>query len=909
MASSPYAGGAGSGQLPPIDFEALARALLDRADNLVPAWLPDGVQRGHEYQCGDLTGGAGSSTSVNLTTGKWADFSTGEQGGDLLALYAAIHGLTMGKAAVQVAREQGLESVAGIVSTGRGDAAASALTSTSTSSTTPPKPGRPAPVAKVKDVESWTTVQPAPEHVPAPTFWHFARNCEKHQDVMDHCAEYRVGEALYGYVVRFLTSTGDKETLPYTWCTSARDGTSKWHWRTWDEPRPLYYPNHSAPAQRTVVLVEGEKKADALQRVLDDHMPNAYCVASWAGGCKAWKKANWAWLHGCTVLLWPDCDAKRQALTSEQKKACLDDVALDIAKAAQPLVAADKQPGMAAMLGIGALLRDTHGCTVQLLPIPEPLAVPDGWDCADAINTDSWDGARVLAFFATARGLLATVQGDALGAESGKAKKIDRLVDTEAGDLGDGGNRIVRGFDVPEWLARYFSAKKQTWFTSRNLVIDALQLDPALQNVLGFNELKNQIQTRALWPWPHAVVGDLSDSTDLLLGNWLSETYGVTAIARASLSEGIQTVAATRRFHPFREYLEGLTWDGKERIDKWLMHVMGETPDTLGAKMQEYLHLVGRFWMLGMVNRVMEPGCKFDYCPVLEGVGGLRKSTLVRALATKEFFSDTPFQVGRGKEAQEQVQGLVLYEIAELTHFSRAEVQEVKGFISSMVDRYRVAYGSTVGTYPRQCVLVGTTNENTYLRDRTGNRRFWPVPVRHVINTDWVDRKRDQLFAEAYALYKEGAVFHPNAEQEKRLFVLMQESRLAETASTSKLLEILTRDPGTGAGSDKMNNLTDFFTIAQIMEALQVDAGKSTAPKENEVKAWLAAEGWEYRKKQINKVRVPGYHRPVSWHTQDTDDAEDMEAAPLVKPITTAASTTMATSTQPTSKGDEHASF
>ena len=148
MASSPYAGGAGSGQLPPIDFEALARALLDRADNLVPAWLPDGVQRGHEYQCGDLTGGAGSSTSVNLTTGKWADFSTGEQGGDLLALYAAIHGLTMGKAAVQVAREQGLESVAGIVSTGRGDAAASALTSTSTSSTTPPKPGRPAPVAK-----------------------------------------------------------------------------------------------------------------------------------------------------------------------------------------------------------------------------------------------------------------------------------------------------------------------------------------------------------------------------------------------------------------------------------------------------------------------------------------------------------------------------------------------------------------------------------------------------------------------------------------------------------------------------------------------------------------------------------------------------------------------------------------
>ena len=106
----------GRAELPPIKFAELADALLARADTLVPLWLPGGVQRGHEYVCGSLSGGAGTSCSVNLVTGRWGDFSTGEQGGDLTSLFAAINGLTMGKAAVQVAREEGLEDVAGVLS-------------------------------------------------------------------------------------------------------------------------------------------------------------------------------------------------------------------------------------------------------------------------------------------------------------------------------------------------------------------------------------------------------------------------------------------------------------------------------------------------------------------------------------------------------------------------------------------------------------------------------------------------------------------------------------------------------------------------------------------------------------------------------------------------------------------------
>ena len=349
-------------------------------------------------------------------------------------------------------------------------------------------------------------------------------------------------------------------------------------------------------------------------------------------------------------------------------------------------------------------------------------------------------------------------------------------------------------------------------------------------------------------------------------------------------------MAHTRRFHPIREQLEGLHWDGVSRIDKWLTHVLGEKPapwtdkagvlqdPTVKPVMAEYLQIVGRCWLLGMVNRVMHPGCKFDYCPVLEGVGGLRKSTMVEILAGTEYFSDTPFEVGRGKEAQEQVQGLWLYEIAEMTHFSKSEVGAIKAFITSKVDRYRVAYGSTVGSFARQCVLVGTTNENTYLRDRTGNRRFWPIPVRNVINTEWLIKYRDQLLAEAFVLFQQGVPYTPTPAAEARLFVPMQESRLVETAVLSELLHVLTRAPAPEGIKAVVNTLTDFVTIAQLTLALGVDAAKSSPALEAQIRGWLDHEGWERVKKQINGARAWGYTRPLNWPPQEDED--DMTAAP-----------------------------
>jgi hypothetical protein len=230
--------------------------------------------------------------------------------------------------------------------------------------------------------------------------------------------------------------------------------------------------------------------------------------------------------------------------------------------------------------------------------------------------------------------------------------------------------------------------------------------------------------------------------------------------------------------------------------------------------------------------------------------------------------------VARGKDAQEQVQGIWVYELAELSGFGKAEIELIKAFISAKVDRYRPSYGRVVESFSRQCIMVGTTNLRTYLKDRTGNRRFWPIPVRHRIKLDWVARVREQLLAEAYALYLEGVRFHPTFEDEERLFVPMQMARVVDTAVQSEMLHVLTRAVAPGGPGAIVNCLTNFVTLSQMTMALGIDAAKSTAGLEGQVRAWFDGEGWERAKKMINGVRAWGWIRPAMWPPVEADEPE-----------------------------------
>jgi putative DNA primase/helicase len=863
--------------LPDIKYAELADALLDRIDQLLPKWLPGGVVKNGEYFVLSVFRHEKTpSLSVRVSgenAGCWRDHGGDALGGDLISLYAAIHGFIgqQGKAAAQVAREEGLEDVAGLV-TKRGDASVV------------PRPALSAPAPKPvahKSDEGWRTVVPVPANAAAPTFKHQYRVAED----IEHTATYRIDDQLFGYVVRFRTSDGGKETLPYTWCTSAKDGCSRWHWRQWEEPRPLYFPGGVSPllagdadgSMPTVILVEGEKKAGILQTLLDLHAPGIYLVASWAGGCKAWKKADWSWINGCTVLLWPDCDGKREPLTKKERDACLDDAGRDIAQAMKPLLPTIKQPGMAAMLGIGALLRDAHACTVQLLPIPEPLSVPDGWDCADAINTDGWGGARVQAFFGQAQPLPPVSSDEASGGRpgkpaghSGKGGGGSDLPPADANGAGGEGDAFQ---DHLNFMCEKLKCEVHELGVNRKLLIVALRKAPGLKDCLGFNELTGAPGTRVPWPW-RTVAGPLKDTDDLGLGDYICSTYKLKAASRASLSEAIETVADQNRFHPIKDWLAEQAHDGTPRIDKWLIHVLGMDPDKLAPKLRRYLELVGRYLLIGLVARVMEPGCKFDYSPVFEGLPGVGKSTFVKTLVGAEYFSDTHFDIGNGKDGFEQLEGLWGYELSELTALRKADSEQVKQFFSSTVDRFRGAYGKYVQAHPRQCVIFCSTNKKQYLYDLTGNRRFWPIWIDQQIKLDWLRKYRAQLFAEALKLYQAGERYAPTREDEELYFEPEQKKRLVETAVQSRMYELLTREgapSGEGKVSNDLNQLVTFVTLDRLVSALGADAAKSSSLLESQIRGWLDAHGWSYGRESTGQRRR-GYMQPKVWPPKIEDD-------------------------------------
>ena len=285
----------------PIDFADLSASLLQRADRRVPQWLPDGRRAGHEWVCGSLSGGEGRSCSVNLVTGKWADFSSDDAGTDLVSLYAAIHQLNQGQAARQLMRELGWQRGA---------------VQTSAHKDSPQRTAPDASAQSSKRKSMWRAVVPVPDSAPDPDFkhWHYAPD-----DVVGSWA-YRLDGVLFGYVVRYRTSDGGKAILPCTWCVDESDsrGTRRWHFKQWDGLRPLYVPAGTfSDPQRPVVVVEGEKCAQAGHELLGAE----FDFVTWPGGAKAWQRADWQWISGRTVYLWPDCDAKREPLTREERAA------------------------------------------------------------------------------------------------------------------------------------------------------------------------------------------------------------------------------------------------------------------------------------------------------------------------------------------------------------------------------------------------------------------------------------------------------------------------------------------------------------------------------------------------------------------------------------------------------------
>lgn len=213
------------------------------------------------------------------------------------------------------------------------------------------------------------------------------------------------------------------------------------------------------------------------------------------------------------------------------------------------------------------------------------------------------------------------------------------------------------------------------------------------------------------------------------------------------LRNALELAMRANAFHPVRAYLNDLAWDGTPRLDTMLV-------DYLGAEDSTYTRAATRKWMCGAVKRVMLPGCKFDSAIVLVGKQGVGKSSFASILS-KGWFNDSEINMN-GKDGYESLHGNWIIELAELASMKRSDVETVKTFLSKCEDTYRPAYGRRAATFKRQCVFFGTTNEEEFLRDRTGNRRYWPITVSGQLDREAFEANVDQIWAEAVMAYRSG---------------------------------------------------------------------------------------------------------------------------------------------------------
>jgi predicted P-loop ATPase len=285
---------------------------------------------------------------------------------------------------------------------------------------------------------------------------------------------------------------------------------------------------------------------------------------------------------------------------------------------------------------------------------------------------------------------------------------------------------------------------------------------------LALDDFASRVRLMSRPPWDEDMATeyprDLRDSDLVGCSDWLLSEYRLN-VRSTVVFEAVTRMAECNRYHPVREWLRSLQWDGTPRLDTWLIRHLGcaDVPTTRWA---------GAWWAMQAVARIMQPGCQADYTLVLEGPQGRRKSTALRALVEgttqSGWFTDQICGEVGSKEAKEGLQGKWVVELSELAATRRADQESLKLFLTSQRDRFRVPFSKVALDFPRQCTFAGSTNESEYLQDSTGGRRYWPVAIGDAdIRLSAILEEREQLWAEAVARYDAGEKYWPESEREK----------------------------------------------------------------------------------------------------------------------------------------------
>jgi predicted P-loop ATPase len=380
----------------------------------------------------------------------------------------------------------------------------------------------------------------------------------------------------------------------------------------------------------------------------------------------------------------------------------------------------------------------------------------------------------------------------------------------------------------PDWLGKAIKSKAQGALPILANVLSALRADPSLVNAFAYDEMQRatmlmQKEGRPIEPRP------VEDADVFRLQEFLQRA-GLKNLSAQTVHDAVEVRGRECKFHPVRDYLEALKWDGSPRLENWLARY-------LGAQRTSYTEGIGRMFLVAMVARIFQPGCKADYMPILEGPQAALKSTACRTIGGA-YFSDSLPDVTTGKDVSQHLRGKWLIEVSEMHAMGRAEAALLKAFITRQVEQYRPPYGRREVVEPRQCTFVGTINKETYLRDETGGRRFWPVRTGS-IDIPALKRDRDQLFAEAVVMYRNKVPWWPDRAFERQHIQGEQEARFEQDAWEEIVEQYLAAAPAK-------------VTVGQVArEALHIENARLGRAEQNRIMAILERLGWRRGKREM----------------------------------------------------------
>lgn len=641
-----------------IDFKQLNDQLLSHAYRLIVEFVPGGRQRHREYVAGSIYGGDGDSFSFNLDTGKWCDFAVSDhRGGDMVSLYAAINNIS------QIDSAKALCDMIGY------------------------KPNyQPEKTSLPKNVH--------PRHGTATGYW-----------------VYKNRQGTPTHVVMRFDPKGDRKQYAQ-WHYDSKE--SKWVAKT--TPRvPLYRLNEIvADPTKIIVVCEGEKSADAAQKILGT---NTYISTCWPGGSNAVKKADLSPLFERDVLLWPDAD--------EPGYKCMNHVAVEIAQLAKTIkiinVKPDDKKGMDAADLVELPASEAKSWLRNRVKQLKPFA--------DGSKED-----RSLASPSKVPTRKAEVMPDQPSSSGSSAPfhVVGMSIIDEQLSVDD----VMRMRDLWTGMGLMLAKNKQPFETEIN-AFKILKQDNLFQNRFYYDEFHKRYYSTFDSIEPR----EMDDIVITKIKIYLQATYGLNKITTNAIKSAVALFLETQeRRNTVAEKFSELQWDGVKRIDKFYHEVYG-APDT------EYTDAVSRIFWLSLMKRACKPGIKVDTVVILEGAQGIRKSTSLELIAGKQYGV-----AGRdisNKDFYLKMSSKTIMEIAELNSFSKHDHNELKEVVSTATDEFRVPYGARVDAHPRTCIFVGTTNERNYLKDDTGSRRYLPVDCQKV-EWDLLEKNLDQYYAEAY---------------------------------------------------------------------------------------------------------------------------------------------------------------